>query len=93
MTSTDPILTNTDPNAEPLPAVADVWQGADDVGLDGDCSPTKVCRNAREFTFDGFAEGDEDLATSWQRLLEREGKSSPDGTTLRDLVLGPTSGD
>ncbi|WP_423917309.1 hypothetical protein [Candidatus Poriferisodalis sp.] len=93
MTSTDPILTNTDPNAEPLPVPEDMWQGADDVGLDADCSPTKVCRNARDFTFDGIAEDDEDLATSWRKLLEREGKSSPDGTTVRDLVLGPKSGD
>ena len=89
----DPILANTDPDAESLPALDDMWQGADDVGLDADCSPTKVCRNARDFTFDGIAEDDEDLATSWRKLLEREGKSSPDSTSVRDLVLGPTSGD
>ena len=70
-----------------------MWQGADDIGLDADCSPTKVCRNARDFTFDGIAEGNEDLATSWRKLLEREGKSSPDGASVRDLVLGPPSGD
>ena len=93
MTSTDSIPPSTGPDAEPLPVPEDMWQGADDVGLDADCSPTKVCRNARDFTFDGIAEGDEDLATSWRKLLEREGKSSPDGTSVGDLVLGPSSGD
>ena len=73
--------------------LSDVWDSADEVELDADCSPTRVCRNARDFTFDGIAEGDEDLATSWRKLLEREGKTSPDGTSLRDLVLGPPSND
>ena len=31
----------------------DVWAGNEDVSADADCSPTKVCRNAREFSFDG----------------------------------------
>ena len=38
------------------------------------------------------AEGDDDLATSWRNLLEREGKASPDGSSLRDLILGPSAG-
>ena len=67
----------------------DVWDNATDANIDADCSPTKVCRNARDFTFDGIAEGSEDVATSWRKLLEREGKLAS-GTTssLRDLVLG-----
>ena len=24
------------------------------VGIDEDCGPTRVCRNARDFSFDGF---------------------------------------
>lgn len=80
-------------NAHPESVVSDVWDNADEVGVDADCSPTKVCRNARDFTFDGIADADEDLGTSWRKLLEREGKSSPDGASLRDLVLGPPSGD
>jgi len=62
-------------------------------GFDAEHSNVKICRNARHFTFDGFAEDDEDIAASWRKLLEREGKSSPDGTSVRDLVPGPTSGD
>lgn len=66
-----------------------VWDAEDAGPLDPDCSPTKVCRNAREFTFEGIAEGDEDLHTAWRRLLEREGKLSTDGSSVRDLILGP----
>lgn len=69
-----------------------VWAGDEDVNADADCSPTKVCRNAREFSFDGIVEGDEDLGTSWRKLLEREGKLSPSDTpSIRDLVLGATN--
>ena len=73
--------------------LTDVWQGGGDEGFDADGSNAKVCRNARHFTFDGFADGDDDVATSWRRLLEREGKASPDGASVRDLVLGPAPGD
>ena len=79
--------------ADRQPVLTDVWQGGDDVGADAGRSNAKVCRNARHFTFDGFAEGDDDIAASWRKLLEREGKSFPDGTSVRDLVLGPSSGD
>ena len=66
-----------------------VWKTDELLGIDPDCSPTKVCRNARDFTFDDIAEGDEDLATAWKRILVAEGKVAPDGGSLRDLVLGP----
>lgn len=93
MTSTDPAPAQADAGAEPQPVLTDVWQGDDDAGFNAELSNVKICRNARHFTFDGFAEGDEDIATSWRKLLEREGKASPDGTSVRDLVLDPTPGD
>ncbi len=93
MTSTDPAPAQADARTEPQPVLTDVWQGDDGDGFEAERSNVKICRNARHFTFDGFAEGDEDIATSWRKLLEREGKSSPDGTSVRDLVLGPTPGD
>ncbi|WP_420436725.1 hypothetical protein [Candidatus Poriferisodalis sp.] len=93
MTSTDPMPARTDAAPDRQPVLTDVWQGGDDAELDMDRSNAKVCRNARHFTFDGFSEGADDVATSWRKLLEREGKSSPDGTSVRDLVLGPSSGD
>lgn len=68
----------------------DVWSAADEPDEPSDdCSPTKVCRNARDFTFDGIAEDGEDLPTAWRRLLESEGKRSSAGESVRDLVLGP----
>ncbi len=68
----------------------DVWSAPDDgADLADDCGPTRVCRNARDFTFDGIAEEGEDLRTAWRRLLEREGKASSEAESVRDLVLGP----
>lgn len=69
------------------PCLDPIWKTDEVLGTDPDCSPTKVCRNARDFTFDGIAEGDEDLATAWKRILVTEGKASPDGTSMHDLFL------
>lgn len=93
-------MTNTNPesneeSAGDLPNVnygtvlSNVWDNAEEANIDADCSPTKVCRNAREFTFEGIADDGEDLGTSWRNLLEREGKLSTAATpSVRDLVLG-----
>ncbi len=56
-----------------------------------DCSPTRVCRNARDFSFDGFAEEGGDLQAAWRDTLEREGKLSTSAESIRDLILGRTS--
>ncbi len=73
--------------------LSDLWAAEHDpVAADVDCSPTKVCRNARDFTFDGIADGDEDLATSWRQLLQREGKFSAEQPSIRELVLGQPDG-
>lgn len=71
--------------------LSNVWGNADEANVDADCSPTKVCRNARDFTFDGIADSDgagDDLATSWRKLLQAEGKLADSGSPVRDLVLG-----
>ncbi len=86
------MATHSEPGADP-PVLTDVWQAGEGSDPDAASSNAKVCRNARHFTFDGFSEDDDDIATSWRKLLEREGKSSPDGGSLRDLVLGPAPGD
>jgi hypothetical protein len=57
--------------------------------LDEDCSPNRVCRNARAFSFDGFAEEGGDVQAAWRETLAREGKLDPSGESIRDLVLGP----
>jgi len=66
------------------------WSAAADekTELDETCAPQKTCRNAREFSFDGFAEGGTDLRTAWRERLSSEGKLSTSGETVRDLVLG-----
>lgn len=56
--------------------------------VDADCSPTKTCRNMVGVSFDGLAEPGSDLGQAWREKLEREGKITTDGTSLRDLVLG-----
>jgi hypothetical protein len=67
-----------------------VWdaQGDPSAALDDDCSPTKVCKNMKDVSFDGFAEPGTDVRTAWRERLEREGKLNPAGGSIRDLVLG-----
>jgi hypothetical protein len=56
--------------------------------FDEECAPAKVCRNMRDFTFDGMVEPGTDLSTAWRERLRREGKLRPGGGSVRDLVLG-----
>lgn len=66
-----------------------IWAaGGQQLDLDPDCSPTKVCRNMHEVAFDGMAEPGVDLQQAWRERLEREGKLDPSAPSLRDLVLG-----
>ena len=66
-----------------------VWLNSHDhAGLDEDCSPTKPCRNMKDVTFDGFAEPGNDLGAAWRAKLDREGKLSSSGVSVRDLILG-----
>lgn len=66
-----------------------LWSAPDVVRppADDDCGPAKVCRNMRDFSFDGMAEPGTDLRSAWKDRLAREGKSGEG--SLRDLVLGP----
>jgi hypothetical protein len=68
-----------------------VWDArADtDVALDDECSPTKVCRNMKGVTFDGYADEGTDLQQAWRERLAAEGKLRASGGSIRDLVLGP----
>lgn len=62
--------------------------------FDEDCSPTRVCRNARAFSFDGIAtEEGTDLQTAWRETLERDGKLRKPTQSIRDLVLGQNATD
>ncbi len=66
-----------------------VWMvNHDHFELDEDCSPTKPCRNMRGVTFDGYAEDGADIGQAWRARLAAEGKLSPSGGSIKDLVLG-----
>lgn len=71
-----------------------LWTNDEEDGatsFDEDCSPTRVCRNAREFSFDGIAEEGADLRSAWRDTLQREGKLRTTTDSIRDLVLGQGS--
>ena len=52
--------------------------------LDAECSPTKVCRNMKDVTFDGYADEGGDVKAAWRNTLAQEGKLG--GSSLADLV-------
>lgn len=54
--------------------------------LDAECSPTKVCRNMKDVTFDGYAEEGGDVKAAWRNTLAAEGKLG--SSSLADLVNG-----
>jgi hypothetical protein len=67
-----------------------VWRGqgqaADAVGDEADI---KSCKRMADVGFEEFGEGAAELRQAWRDRLAREGKLSPAGGSVRDLVLGP----
>jgi hypothetical protein len=83
------VLHVNDDTSEARNVLRSVWDtGTPAPDLDEDCSPTKVCKNMRGITFDGYAEEGTDLRDAWRQLLAREGKLNPSGGSVRDLVFG-----
>jgi hypothetical protein len=70
-----------------------IWsaQGTTSAEVDEDFGAKKVCRNMKDISFDGMAEPGSDLRDAWRERLEREGKLSTSGGSIRDLVLGHDS--
>jgi hypothetical protein len=66
-------------------------EGPSRAELEEACGPTKVCKNMQLVSFDGLAEPGSDLRQAWRERLEREGKLSTSGGSIRDLVLGTDS--
>jgi hypothetical protein len=70
-----------------------VWSAEGTTGADLDAAVGghhgKACKNAKHMSFEGFADGEEDVRTAWRTRLEREGKLAGGGQSIRDLVLGP----
>jgi hypothetical protein len=67
-----------------------IWaaEGQTAADLDDDAGRTKICRNMREVTFEGFGESDDDPAAAWRAMLARDGKVRPGAGSVADLVLG-----
>jgi hypothetical protein len=74
---------------EALEVMRAVWRGqgqaAEAVADDGDI---KSCKRMADVGFDEFGEGTAELRQAWRDRLAREGKLSPAGGSVRDLVLG-----
>jgi hypothetical protein len=78
--------------AEALEVLREVWrskgQTADD--LDDGCETSCKRMTDAGVGFEDYAAGDElDRIAAWRDTLEREGKLSRSGGTVRDLVLRP----
>ena len=79
-------------SVEALEVLREVWrsQGQTTADLDENCE--KSCRRMTDagVGFEDFAgETDVDRMEAWRSRLEREGKLSRSGGSVRDLVLGP----
>ena len=80
------------PGSDHAEAATDTMWSSPDIeagGLDEDCNPNRVCRNAKAVSFDGFAEEGGNVAAAWRETLVREGKLDTSTESVRDLVLGP----
>jgi hypothetical protein len=77
-------------SAEALDVLREIWrvQGQTAADLDSECGQ-KTCKKMDDagVGFDDFAPGG-DRAAAWRETLAREGKLSPAGASVRDLVLG-----
>jgi hypothetical protein len=80
---------------EPVEVLRAVWeaQGQTSADVDEACGPQKSCKNMKEISFDGMAEPGSDLRAAWRDRLQREGKLSTAGGSIRDLVLGSAPAD
>jgi hypothetical protein len=82
-------------SAEALEVLREVWRGTGQTAADlDDCE--KSCKRMTDagVGFEDFAgETDTDRIEAWRARLEREGKLSRSGGSVRDLVLGPRDRD
>jgi hypothetical protein len=76
---------------EALEVLRGVWsaQGQGSTDLADALGTKKSCKNMTNVGFDGMADEDSDLRSTWRARLEREGKLNPEAASIGDLVLGP----
>lgn len=75
---------------EALEVLRGIWsaQGQTSADLD-DMGTGKSCKRMADVGFGELADAEDDLRAAWRDRLEREGKLSPDGGTVADLILRP----
>lgn len=91
----------TEEGQQALSALRGIWnaQGQTSADLEEACGNTKACTNMANVGFQGLTDGEEspnkadpsvgnNLRAAWKTKLEREGKLSTEGGTVRDLVFG-----
>jgi alpha-D-ribose 1-methylphosphonate 5-triphosphate synthase subunit PhnG len=72
---------------EALEVLRGIWSAQGQTSADlGEMGTGKSCQRMVDVGF-GELDGDDDLRAAWRDRLEREGKLSPDGGTVADLVL------
>jgi hypothetical protein len=79
-------------SADALEVLREVWRSQGQTADDLDDCGEKSCKRMTDagVGFDDFAgERDIDRIAAWRDRLEREGKLSEAGGSVRDLVLGP----
>ena len=73
---------------EALDVLRGIWSARGQTSADVDATRGhgKSCKRMADVGFDG---DDEDLRAAWRGRLERDGKLSDSGGSVRDLVFGP----
>jgi hypothetical protein len=84
-----------------LSTLRGIWsaQGQTSADLDEACGNTKACKNMDNVGFGGLAESDNtpakaqqsvgnNVRAAWKTKLEREGKTSTQTGSVRDLIFG-----
>jgi hypothetical protein len=99
--NTKPASSLADEGPQALSALRGIWkaQGQTSADLDEACGNTTACKSLDAVGFQGLAEDIEqpakanpsvgnNLRAAWKTKLEREGKLSSQGGSVRDLVFG-----
>jgi hypothetical protein len=99
--SAKPTNSLADESAQALSALRGIWkaQGQTSADLEEACGNTATCKSMEAVGFHGLADEMEtptranqsvgtNLRAAWKTKLEREGKLSSQGGSVRDLVFG-----
>jgi hypothetical protein len=75
---------------EALEVLRGIWSAQGQTSADlGEMGTGKSCKRMADVGFGELDGSNVDLRAAWRDRLEREGKLSPDGGTVADLVLRP----